>query len=108
MATELKQHISLVSDNPLHAVLVGRNTKAYLVAQLAFINGVEAAAEHYRTSLGTIYAAMSFYEDNRKAIAQADAQALQNLWEMGMKDGTKEIARLRKRLEEKKRLENQQ
>ena len=97
MATDLIQHISLVSDNPLDAVLNGRNTKAYLVAELAFVEGVEAAGEHYRANLGVIYAAMSFYEDNRQAIEAAKAKAWEQIKEDGI-DGRKQLEIFKKRM----------
>jgi hypothetical protein len=101
MATNLKQHIDTVSDNPLDAKLTERPLKAYLVANLAFNDGVEASAEHYRISLGAVYAAMSFYEDNREAIRQALDEAHQELLDMGMIDGQDAIARIKKRMKMK-------
>lgn len=67
----IKQHIKIEGNNPLDVRLTERPWKAYLVANLAFLDGVEASAEHYEISLGAVYAAMSFYEDNREAIKQA-------------------------------------
>lgn len=100
MEVRVTKYISLVNDNPIHAVLVGRNTKAYLVANLAFLDGTEASAEHYGISLAAVYATMSFYEENRETIEQALEEAHQGLLELGMKDGKKEIARLKKRMAE--------
>lgn len=100
MVSNLVQHISLVSDNPLDAVLAGRNTKAYLVAEFAFADGVEAAAKHYRTTFGVVYAAMSFYEDYRNQIEEAKAEAWKQIKEDGI-DGWKAIETFKKRMQNK-------
>jgi len=72
MVMQLKTHIQFEEgDNPLDVRLIERPIKAYMVANLAFIDGAEASAEHYNLSLGAVYAAMSWYEDNRDAINQA-------------------------------------
>lgn len=56
------------TDNPLEAKLAGRNTKAYIIARFALADGAEKTAELYETSRGAVYAAMSFYEDNKDDI----------------------------------------
>ncbi len=79
--------------------LTERPAKAYLVANLAFIESPEYAAEHYDISLGGVYAAMSFYEDNRVGIKQAlqDAEAI----DLGEMDVTRnQIDQIRQRLHE--------
>ena len=101
MAVQLKQHIELRGDNPLDAVIVGTRYKAYLVANLAFNDWAEASAEHYRISLGAVYAAMSFYEDSREAIRQALDEAHQELLDMGMIDGQTAIDRIKQRMKMK-------
>jgi hypothetical protein len=101
MESQLKQHIDLVSDNPLEARLTERPFKAYLVANLAFIDGVDASAEHYRISLASVYAAMSFYEDNREAIQLALQEAHEGLIELGMRNGNEVIAEIKKRMQDK-------
>lgn len=71
-----KTHIQVVDgQSPADVRLSERPFKAYLVANLAFLDGVESAAQHYRLSLGAVYAAMSFYEDNREGIEQAIEEA---------------------------------
>ena len=86
MAVELKQHVELRGDDPLDAVIAGTTIKAWLVANFAMLNSVEEAVEQYRLSLGEIYSALSFYHDNADAIREANEEALQKLWQMGMKD----------------------
>lgn len=85
MAVKLIQHIELRGQNPRHAVLVGSNLKAYLVAQFVLGWGVEAAMEQYGLNQGMIYAAMSFYYDNLPALQaqfeQDQAETNQNATE---------------------------
>ena len=100
MIAELKQHISLVSDNPLDAVIAGQNTKAYIIAQFAFADGIDATIEQYSLSKAAIYAAMSFYEDNREAIKQALEAEHQGLIELGMVSSKDVIAKINKRRKE--------
>ena len=71
MVVELIHHIELVSENPLDAQLAGRNTKAYIIAQYALASSVEITARDYSMTEGAVYAALSFYADNREAIQQA-------------------------------------
>lgn len=72
MELQVKHHIQMeTKTNPLDIRLTERPVKAYLVASLAFLDGAEISAQHYRLSLGAVYAAMSFYEDNRDALEEA-------------------------------------
>ena len=71
MAVQLKQHVELRGDNPLDAVMVGTEKKAYLVASLAINDGAEAAAEEDELSLAEVYTALAFYYENEVAIQQA-------------------------------------
>lgn len=103
MATPIKQHIEIEGNNLLAARLTERPFKAYLVANFAFLNSPEASAEHYRISLGAVYAAMSFYEDNREAIEQAEKENLEALYKMGMRDSKDVIAEIKQRMEDMKK-----
>ena len=79
METLYKHHIQIEKDqSPVDVRLSERPVKAYMVANLAFIESPEYAATQYEISLGAVYAAMSFYEDNRVGIEQAidDARAI--------------------------------
>ena len=78
MAVELKQHIELRGDNPLSAVIVGTNYKAYLVANLAFNDGISASSEHYGIESAQVHAAITFYLDNQESI-EANIQKMQEL-----------------------------
>jgi uncharacterized protein (DUF433 family) len=87
MAVELKQHIELRGDDPLDAVIAGTTRiKAYLVANLAINDGVEAAMKQYTLTAGAVHAALAFYYDNQEAIRQANEAVMQQLWDMGMQD----------------------
>jgi len=76
METRYKDHIQ-VNDgqSPVDVRLTERPFKAYMVANLAFVESPEYAANQYELSLGAVYAAMSFYEDNRKGIEQSIEEA---------------------------------
>ena len=97
MTVELKTYIELRGDDPLDAVIAGTTrTKAYLVANLAFNETPEHAAEHYGLSLAAVHAAISFYYHNEEAIKQADEDLMAKLWANGMRDARearKEIMR---------------
>lgn len=68
MVLEIREHIQLQGDNPLDAIVAGTHYKAYLVANLALNDGPQAAAEHYRILLATVYGALASYCDNETAI----------------------------------------
>ena len=75
----MRERIELREDNPLRAVIAGSHYKAYLVANLAFNDGPQAAAaEQIRLDLATVQAAMAFYTENEAAIHEAiqDARRL--------------------------------
>jgi len=98
---QYKTHIQINDgENPLEIRLTERPFKAYMVANLAFIDGVEASAEHYELSPGAAYAAMSFYEDNRDAIEQAleEVRAIDS-GDMEV-DAREAIAKFKKRMNE--------
>jgi hypothetical protein len=86
MAVQLKQHIELRGDNPLDAVMIGTEKKAYLVASLAVNDGAEAAAEEDELSLAEVYAALAFYYENEAAIQQALEAVRQQIRAAGGRD----------------------
>lgn len=71
MAVEINQHVEKRGDDPLAAVITGRETKAYLVANLALNDGPQAAAEHYNLTLAQVYNALTFHYDNADTIREA-------------------------------------
>ena len=71
MVLAIRQHIQLRGDNPLDATVAGTHYKAYLVANLALNDGPQAAAEHYRIPLASVYGALAFHCDNEAAIDEA-------------------------------------
>ena len=76
METLFKYHIQVEDGQaPVDVRLSERPVKAYLVANLAFLESPDYAAKQYELSLGAVYAAMSFYEDNRNHIEEAIAEA---------------------------------
>ena len=75
MALEIREYIKLRGDNPLDATVAGTHFKAYLVANLALNDGPQAAAEHYRIPLATVYGALAFYCDYEVAIDEAIREA---------------------------------
>lgn len=101
MAIELKHHINLRSDNPLEATIGNRNTKAYIIAKFALADGAEATAELYEMSLGAVYAAMSFYEDNRDAIQQAIEEARAISFGENEINASDAVAGFKRRMEDK-------
>jgi uncharacterized protein (DUF433 family) len=102
MAVEVRSHIELRGDSPLEAVIAGKHYKAYLVANLAFNDGAEASAEHYGLSLADVYAAMSFYYDNKEAI-QREKEALRELGrtKLNERDSSEVIAEIKERMKNK-------
>jgi hypothetical protein len=85
MAQIIQSHVIAISDDPLDSIIEGTNFNAYLVANLAFNDGVEASANHYRLTLGQVYSAMAFYRDNEEAIRES----LGEMDELGKKHGAK-------------------
>jgi uncharacterized protein (DUF433 family) len=102
MAVQILTHIELETDNPLEARIAGRGFKAYLVANLAFNDGAETSAEHYGLSLADVYAAMSFYYDNKEAI-QREKEALRELGrnKLNERDSSEVIAEIKERMKNK-------
>lgn len=102
METLYKHHIQVEEDqSPVDVRLSERPVKAYMVANLAFLEDPEYAAAQYELSLGAVYAAMSFYEDNRTGIEQAiaDARAI----DFGKMEVTEaQIQGIRERLDDSK------
>jgi len=76
MQTLHKHHIDVQKgQSPVDVRLTERPFKAYLVANLAFIESPKHAADQYELSLGAVYSAMAFYEDNRESIEKAISEA---------------------------------
>ncbi|MEM9954087.1 MAG: hypothetical protein AAF846_20930 [Chloroflexota bacterium] len=98
MELQYKRHIEMrENEHPLEVRLTERPVKAYMVANLAFIDGIDASAEHYQLSLGAVYAAMSFYEDNRQAIEKA-LQQIHDDSADDRKASEKRVAEIRRRM----------
>ena len=98
MVLEMREHIQLRGDNPLDATVVGTHYKAYLVANLALNDGPQAAAEHYRIPLGTVYGALVFYCDNETAIDEAIREARELGEQLGARSVQSAIQEMKKRL----------
>jgi Uma2 family endonuclease/predicted RNase H-like HicB family nuclease len=64
------QHTHVTQDSEDDDILVYRcgPYKARFVANLAFHDGPEASADHYKLPLGHVYAAMAWYQDNESLI----------------------------------------
>ena len=75
MALVLREHIKLRGDNPLNATVVGTHYKAYLVANLVLNDGPQAATDHFRLPLASVYGALAFHYDNEAAIDEAIQEA---------------------------------
>ncbi|MDQ7025877.1 MAG: hypothetical protein Q9P44_09990 [Anaerolineae bacterium] len=93
MVTELKQHIILHGDNPLDAVMVGTNLKAYLIASFAMQEGIESVANEYEISQAAVHAALAFHYDNEEAIRIAREEAREQIRAMGGFGRLEEIRR---------------
>ena len=66
--------VGLRGDNSLDSTVVGTHYIAYLVANLALNGGPQAAADHNRTPLATVYSALAFYFDNEAASMKRSAK----------------------------------
>ena len=98
MVLEIREHIELRGDDPLDATIAGTHYKAYLVANLAFNDGPQAAADHYRIPLATVYGALAFYCDNEGAIDEAIRQAREQGEQLGARSAQAAIQEMKKRL----------
>lgn len=97
MVTLYKNHIQTKDGElPTDVRLTERPYKAYMVANLAFLESPEYAANQYDLSLGAVYSAMAFYEDNREAIEQMIEEADALLEEMAVPQ--ERIEEIRQRL----------
>jgi uncharacterized protein (DUF433 family) len=101
MAIQLKQHIEIRGDgNPLDVVIAGTRLKAYLVANFALLDGVEAALEQYepfKIEAAQIHAAITFSLDNDAAIQAAIAEMRELGRKLGSRDAAEHLAELRSR-----------
>lgn len=98
MALEIREHINLRGDNPLDATVAGTHYKAWLVANLALNDGPQAAAEHYRIPLATVYGALAFHCDNEAAIDEAIRQAREIGEQLGARTAQSAIKEMKERL----------
>ena len=99
MALEIQKHIELRGDNPLDAIVAGTHYKAYLVANLALNDGPQAAAEHYRIPLATVYGALAFHCDNEAAINESIREARELGKQLGGRSIQSAIQEMKERLE---------
>jgi len=85
-------------DDPLDATVAGTHFKAYLVANLALNDGPQAAAEHYRIPLATVYGALAFHCDNEAAIDEAIREARELGEQLGARSIQSAIQEMKERL----------
>lgn len=90
-------HVITPTDDPLEAVIDGKNYKAYLVANLAFNDSPEGSAEHYGLTLAQVYSAMAFYRDNEEAINEKFMELRELGKKLGARDGAEVLAEIRAR-----------
>lgn len=106
MAVQLKQHIDIrEGDNPLDAVIAGTRLKAYLVANLAILDGVEAALEQYKPlniEASQIHAAITFYLDNEQLIQDAIEEMRELGRKLGERKASEHLAEIKARQKNKK------
>ena len=98
MALQIREHVKLRGDNPLTATVAGTHYKAYLVANLALNDGPQAAAEHYRLPLASVYGALAFHYDNKAAIDEAIREAREIGEQLGARSAQSAIKEMKKRL----------
>ena len=98
MTLEIREHIELRGDNPLDATVAGTHYKAYLVANLALNDGPQAAADHYRIRLATVYGALAFHYDNEAAIDEAIREARELGEQLGARSIQSAIQEMKERL----------
>jgi uncharacterized protein (DUF433 family) len=98
MAQIIQSHVIAISDDPLDSIIEGTNFNAYLVANLAFNDGAEASANHYKLTLGQVYSAMAFYRDNEVAIDKSIEEMQQIGKELGARNASEHLAEIRARV----------
>ena len=98
MVLAIRQHIQLRGDDPLDATVAGTHYKAYLVANLALNDGPQAAADHYRIPLATVYGALAFHCDNEAAINEAIREAREIGEQLGARSIQSAIQEMKERL----------
>ena len=98
MAQETREHIQIRGDDPLDATVAVSRFKAYLVANLALNDGPQAAVEHYRIPLATVYGALVFYNDNEAAIDEAIREARELGEQLGARSMQSAIKEMKERL----------
>jgi uncharacterized protein (DUF433 family) len=94
MVLAVQSHVIAPTDDPLDALVEGTKFKAYLVAGLAFNDGPEASANHYKLTLGQVHSAIAFYYDHQEAIQQSieDMRKLGQKW--GERNASEHLAEI--------------
>ena len=98
MVLAIRQHIQLRGDNPLDATVAGTHYTAYLVANLALNDGPQAAADHYRIPLASVYGALAFHCDNEAAIDEAIREARELGEQLGARSIQSAVQEMKERL----------
>ena len=98
MAIQIREYIRLRGDDPLDATVAGTHYKAYLVANLALNDGPQAAAEHYRIPLASVYGALAFHCDNEAAIDESIREARELGEQLGARSIQSAIKEMKERL----------
>ncbi|MBL8130403.1 MAG: DUF433 domain-containing protein [Anaerolineae bacterium] len=90
------QHLEIRDEK---VFIVGTALKAEIVAAGHVLAGmsVEAVAAHYHISLADVYAALTYFYDNREAIERKFAEAEAYVRDAGI-DADRKIAEMRERL----------
>lgn len=98
MVLEIREHIKLRGNDPLDATVAETHYKAYLVANLALNNGPQAAAEHYRIPLASVYGALAFHCDNEAAIDESIREARTLGEQLGARSMQSAVKEMKERL----------
>ena len=97
MVLATKGHVIALTEDPLDATVEGTHYKAYLVANLAFNDGPEAAAKHYNLTLGQVHSAIAFHYDNQEAIRQSIEEMHELGKKLGERNASEHLAEIRAR-----------
>jgi uncharacterized protein (DUF433 family) len=101
MVLATQGHVIATTDDPLDAIVEGTHYKAYLVANLAFNDGPEASAKHYKLTLGQVHSAIAFYYDNEDAIKRSKEEMRELGKKLGERDAAEHLAEIRARASKK-------
>jgi uncharacterized protein (DUF433 family) len=93
-------HILVDSDGV--ARTINQGVKVKMIAQKIYVAGekVEAVADHYGLDVADVYAALTYYHDNRAAY-EAEARELEPLIAAGIQHSTALKARIQARIDAK-------